>query len=155
MQRAEALQPLSRDHKSGLMTCLLIRKGVSKHAPVAVMADFFLTCWRDEIEPHFSREEEILIPLLNKFPQGKLFAETILRDHELIRIGVVHLEHHALNERLLDDLANQLEQHIRYEERLVFQEMQSFIPSMELAKIHFIENDHHAVCNNYPNRFWE
>jgi iron-sulfur cluster repair protein YtfE (RIC family) len=155
MQRAEALQPLSRDHKSALMTCLLIRKGVSKHAPVAEMADFFLSCWHTEIAPHFAKEEEILIPILNNYPQGKLFAETILRDHELIRTGVVHLGHHALNERLLDDLAKQLEQHIRYEERLVFQEIQQFIPASELAKIHFLENAHPAVCNNYPNHFWE
>ncbi|ULQ53897.1 hemerythrin domain-containing protein [Flavihumibacter fluvii] len=155
MQRAEVLQPLSRQHKSSLMTCLLLRKGVIKHAPVAVMADFFLQCWNTEILPHFEQEEKILIPLLNKYPKGKALATTITRDHELIRNGVGHLKQEALNERLISNLADQLEQHIRFEERIVFQEMQEFITPEDLEQLHFMEKDHPAVCNNYPNKFWE
>ena len=155
MQRVESLQPLSKEHKSVLMSCLLIRKGVDKQAPVDIITDFFLQCWNKEIVPHFEKEEAILIPLLEKYPKGKSLAATVLRDHDLIRNGVIHLNQKALNERLIKDLADQLEKHIRYEERIVFQEMQDFIPALELAKLHIVENGHSSICNTYPNHFWE
>lgn len=155
MQRADVLQPLSRQHKAALMTCLLIRKGVSKQASVKVMTDFFLECWKNDLSPHFEEEENQLIPLLRKFEAGKPLAETILRDHELIRTAVSHLSQAHVNERLLEDLADQLEQHVRYEERIVFQAMQEFIPAQQLQQLIFHEENHQPVCNLYPNHFWE
>jgi iron-sulfur cluster repair protein YtfE (RIC family) len=155
MHRAESLQPLSRQHKAALMTCLLIRKGVSRQAPVAVMTDFFLHSWEKEIAPHMVEEENKLIPLLNQFDQGKPFAQTILRDHELIRNSMEHLRMENVNTRLLADLADMLEQHVRYEERIVFQSMQKFIPPRSLAAISINENHQQPVCDNYPVHFWE
>jgi iron-sulfur cluster repair protein YtfE (RIC family) len=155
MQRVESLQPLSRQHKTALMTCLLIRKGLSRQAPVAVMADFFLHSWEKEIAPHMAEEEKKLIPLLNQFEQGKPFASTILRDHDLIRNSMEHLRMENVNTRLLADLADMVEQHVRYEERIVFQSLQSFIPPRSLAKISIDENNQHPVCKNYPVHFWE
>ncbi|MBZ5856241.1 hemerythrin domain-containing protein [Flavihumibacter profundi] len=155
MQRAETLQPLSRQHKAALMTCLLIRKGISKQASVAVMADFFLKSWEKDLLPHIEEEERLLVPLLNRYPEGKTFAATILRDHELLRNGIEHLKQQNLNERLIGSLADQLEQHIRFEERIVFQQMQDFIPEKELNHILFKEDKSQPVCNSYTNHFWE
>ena len=155
MHRADVLQPLSRQHKAALMTCLLIRKGISKQASVEVMTDFFLQCWNRDLAPHFREEEEQLLPLLRKFEAGKNLADTIQRDHELIRTAMTHLSQAHVNERLLEDMADQLEQHVRYEERIVFQAMQEFIPARQLQQLLFHENDHQPVCNIYPNHFWE
>lgn len=155
MQRADALQPLSRQHKAALMTCLLIRKGISKQAPVGVMTDFFLKSWEQDLLPHFKEEESKLIPVLKAYPEGKVFAETILRDHELIRTGMEHLKQEGVTYRLLSDLTDQLDQHVRYEERIVFQTMQSFVPPDKLQKLMFHEDDHQPVCNSYKNHFWE
>lgn len=155
MQRADVLQPLSRQHKAALMTCLLIRKGISKQASVAVMTDFFLQCWAKDLAPHFKEEEEQIIPLLRKHEAGNPLADTILRDHDLIRTAITHLSQAHVNERLLEDLADQLEQHVRYEERIVFQSMQEFIPAQQLQQLNIHEDDHQPVCNLYPNHFWE
>ncbi|MBC6489425.1 hemerythrin domain-containing protein [Flavihumibacter stibioxidans] len=155
MQRADVLQPLSRQHKAALMTCLLIRKGISKQASVAVMTDFFLQCWEKDLAPHFKEEEEQIIPLLQKHEAGKPLADTILRDHDLIRTAITHLSQAHVNERLLEDLADQLEQHVRYEERIVFQSMQEFIPAQQLLQLKIHEDDHQPVCNLYSNHFWE
>jgi iron-sulfur cluster repair protein YtfE (RIC family) len=155
MQRAEALQPLSKQHKTALMTCLLIRKGIRRQASISVMTDFLLKCWEKELSPHFVEEEKHLLPLLRQFSQGKAYAETIQRDHDLIRNCMVHLQQEAVSDRLLPDIANLLEQHIRYEERIVFQAMQDFVPPATLAALHFHENNVVTVCNTYPNHFWE
>ncbi|HEY0751211.1 MAG TPA: hemerythrin domain-containing protein [Chitinophagaceae bacterium] len=155
MQRAEALQPLSRQHKSALMACLLIRKGISKQAPLSVITDFLLKTWEEDIQPHFVEEETKLLPLLNQYPEGKQYGDTILRDHDLIRTGINHLRQEGVNYRLLGDLADQIDQHVRYEERIVFQEMQSFLTTSELSKLNFEEENHNPVCNRYPDHFWE
>lgn len=155
MQRAESLQPLSKQHKSALMTCLLIRKGISKQASVAVMADFLQQSWAADIRPHFEEEEQQLLPALNRYPEGKSMAVTILRDHDLLRNAFVHLNQQGLTARLLGALADQLEQHVRYEERIVFQQMQQFMAPEEIAQLQFHEDRHNPICNTYPNHFWE
>ncbi|GAO43958.1 hemerythrin domain-containing protein [Flavihumibacter petaseus] len=155
MQRAEALQPLSRQHKAALMTCLLVRKGVSRQAPIATIVDFIRKSWEQDIAPHMAAEENVLLPLLNSHPKGKAFAATILRDHDLIRTSITHLPMDGTNYRLLGDIADMLEQHIRYEERIVFQEMQAFIPADTLNKLHITESSTAPVCNTYPVHFWE
>jgi iron-sulfur cluster repair protein YtfE (RIC family) len=155
MERAKVLQPLSRQHKTMLMTCLLIRKGLQKNSPVQVMVNFFLESWKADMLPHFEQEEKILVPLLNKFTAGKTYAAAILRDHELLNSAVEHLHQEAHQGRLLKAIAEQLNQHIRYEERIVFQEMTAFVPTLDLQQLVFQEQLHTAVCSSYPNHFWE
>lgn len=155
MQRAVSLQPLSRQHKSSLMTCLLIRKGVSKQASIPVMSDFLLKCWQQEIQPHFEQEENSLIPALQTYPEGKNYADAILRDHELWRTAMTHLEQANVTHRLLGDLADQLEQHVRFEERIVFPSMESNLSAEQLQQLKLQDDQHSAICNTYPNKFWE
>ncbi len=137
------------------MTCLLVRKGLSRQAPLATVIDFFRQSWAQDILPHMVAEEATIVPLLQSSPSGKPFADTILRDHELLRNSVAHLQMEGNHERLLSNLADLLEKHIRYEERIVFQEMQSFIPANKLAQLHIEENQTEPVCNSYPVHFWE
>ncbi len=155
MQRAESLQPLSRQHKSALMTCLLIRKGVSKQAPVAVMTEFLLQCWNKELKDHFGQEETQLLPLLKTTPEGTAYAAAILRDHELWRTAMTHLEQANITHRLLGDLADQLEQHVRYEERIVFPYLEQSVPAASLNQLHLTEDGGVSVCNSFPTKFWE
>lgn len=155
MQRAESLQPLSRQHKSALMTCLLIRKGVSKQASVSVMTDFLLRCWKEELEPHFEQEEKHILPLLDTYPEGKTFAKAIIRDHELWRTAMTHLQQANITHRLLADLADQLEQHVRYEERIVFPSMEAGVSPALLKNLRLKEETETSICNTYPDKFWE
>lgn len=155
MQRAESLQPLSRQHKSALMTCLLIRKGIGKQASVDMMADFLRKSWSTDIQPHFAEEEQHLLPVLNRYEDARPMAATILRDHELLRQAFAHLDQQGLSASLLAAIADQLEQHVRYEERIVFQRMQELLSPEELARLQFHDDQHTPICNTYPNHFWE
>lgn len=155
MQRAESLQPLSRQHKSALMTCLLVRKGISKQAPVAVIADFLWQSWNTDIRPHFEEEEQKLLPALSRHAEGKAMAVTIERDHELLRNAFIRLQQLGLTHSLLGAIADQLEQHVRYEERIVFQRMQDFLTADEIGRFQFLDDQHTPICNTYSNHFWE
>ncbi|ULQ57539.1 hemerythrin domain-containing protein [Flavihumibacter rivuli] len=155
MQRAQSLQPLSRQHKGALMACLLIKKGVSKQAPVAVMKDFLLQTWEMDIAPHMQEEEHTLIPFMKSYNDQQPLADAILRDHELLRLGFAHLRQEGVSVGLIESLANLLEQHIRFEERTVFQSLQSHLNEEQLNKLQFHEPTGTPVCNSFPNHFWE
>lgn len=155
MQRAVPLQPLSRQHKSALMTCLLIRKGVSKQASVKDMSEFLVRVWKEELSAHFDQEEKVLLPLLRTSPEGGQYANAIERDHDLWRSAMPHLEQANLNSRLIGNLADQLEQHIRFEERIVFPFLETTVDAAKLASLQLTEPRKDALCNTYPKKFWE
>ena len=156
MKRDAGLQPISWQHHDALMACLMIKKGVKKQTDLKVLQDFTRKLWDHDISRHFTLEENYLVPQLRqrKFPEYIL--QSLLRDHELLRV---------LSQRILNGGASYqgfltfsalLEQHVRFEERLVFEKAQELIPENELQDIgaHFPTSSD-TVCKNYPNKFWE
>jgi hemerythrin-like domain-containing protein len=156
MKRDVSLQPLSRQHHDALMACLMIEKGVKKRTDLKVLQDFTRQVWEKDINRHFILEEDYLVPSLRqkKFPE--YIIQSLLRDHELLRV---------LSQRILNGGASYqgflafstlLEQHVRFEERLVFEKAQELIPEQELRNVsaHFPAQST-SVCKSYPVKFWE
>lgn len=156
MKRDVNLQPLSRHHHDALMACLMIEKGVRKNADLKVLQDFTRQVWEKDINNHFVLEENYLVPHLrqNRFPE--YIIQSLLRDHELLRV---------LSQRILNGGASYqgflafstlLEQHVRFEERLVFEKAQEVLPEQELRKVgeHFPQHSNN-ICKTYPVKFWE
>lgn len=118
LKRHKALQPFSREHHHGLLLCWKIRKGfLSKVDParIKVYSDWF---YRTYLIPHFSNEEDYIFPILGE-------------EHEHVKKAMA--EHRRLA-RLFDDkedivrnlnrIEEELERHIRFEERVLFPEIQ-------------------------------
>lgn len=156
MKRDVSLQPLSRQHHDALMACLMIEKGVRKNTDLKILQDFTRQVWEKDINTYFTLQENYLVPNLrqNKFPE--YIIQSLLRDHELLRV---------LSQRILNGGASYqgflafstlLEQHIRFEERLVFEKAQEMVPEKELMKVgeHF-PTQSNSICKNYPVKFWE
>ena len=52
--------------------------------------------------------------------------------------------------------ATLLEQHIRFEERTYFPEVEKILTEKQLRQIgEHLQNDDHTNCMNYPVKFWE
>ncbi|MEI8281607.1 MAG: hemerythrin domain-containing protein [Armatimonadota bacterium] len=103
MKRHIALEPFSRDHYSGLT----LAKGLIEGQPSAT--ERCRSEWDAELRDHFEQEEKLLNPLI---PQE--FSEQLTREHR----EIAHLIF------LLPDLGTTLGQalndHIRWEERVLF-----------------------------------
>lgn len=156
MKRDASLQPLSRQHHDTLMACLMIEKGVRKHTDLKVLQDFTRQLWEKDVNQHFSLEENYLVPYLRKKQFPEYIIQSLLRDHELLR---------ALSQRILNGGASYagfrafstlLEQHVRFEERVVFEKAQEMSPGQELMQVtsHFPDQPS-PLCKNYPVKFWE
>jgi iron-sulfur cluster repair protein YtfE (RIC family) len=125
--RHPSLLSLSHDHHHGLALALRCRKqslGQSKPTGAAglrLRAEEFREFFDKQLIPHFRAEEEVLFPLMRAaVPQSAVLLDDLLRDHETFRQEVQKLTTGAGLSKLIFDLGDLLERHIRREERELF-----------------------------------
>ena len=148
IKRHKALQPLSRQHHFGLLFSWKIRKGFSKNIEPERMMRFAKWFYENEIEPHFSDEEKYLFPIME--PDNEL-VERALKEHR--RIKRLFGDTSDI-ERTLHRLEEELDAHIRFEERVLFNEIQKVATEEQLKKIGEIHADNETV-KEYSDPFWE
>ena len=148
IKRHKALQPLSRQHHFGLLFSWKIRKGFSKNIEPERMMKYASWFYINEIKPHFSDEEKYLFPILD--PTNEL-VERALKEHRRIKRLFMDTEN---PEKSLHRLEEELDAHIRFEERVLFNEIQKFATSGQLAIIEEIHLDLEKT-DAYPDPFWE
>lgn len=156
MKRDVNLQPLSRHHHDALMACLMIEKGVRKNADLKVLQDFTRQVWEKDISTHFMLEENYLVPNLRQHQFPEYILQSLLRDHELLRVLSARLLNGGATYKGFLAFSSALEQHVRFEERLVFEKAQEMLPENDLRQMvsHFPESKA-SVCKSYPVKFWE
>ena len=154
MKRHDNLQPLSRQHHHELMACLLLKKGIQKEADLPVMQAFTRQFWNNDLAAHVKAEENTLIPLLMATPSLKHYAVVLHNDHELIETIFERSQDGYLSYRMLELFADTVEEHIRFEERVVFNVMQEQLPEGAWDTLRFKEGEGND-CVNYPVKFWE
>ena len=141
------MQHLSREHHHGLLLCWKIRMGFSKGIEaerIKTYADWF---FKTHLIPHFEAEEENIFPIIGN-------------DHELVKKALV--EHRRLV-RLFGETENvskslslieeELEKHIRFEERVLFNEIQKVATEKQLETILKLHTDE-KFNDNTDDPFW-
>jgi hemerythrin-like domain-containing protein len=140
--RHQSLISLSHDHHHGLALALRCRKqALGQLKPlgaqglkerVGEVIEFF----RTSLIPHFRAEEEILFPsMLSLVPESGPMVDALLREHVEIREAVSRLRDGSNPGKLLFDLGDLLERHIRKEERELFALFESRVRPAEADKL--------------------
>ena len=148
LKRHIALQPLSRDHHHGLLLCWKIRKGLQHGVSperVKAYADWF---WEHHLHAHFIEEEKQIFPLLTT---SNALVQQALNEHERLR---QLFGHPTADASILNHTADDLEQHIRFEERVLFQEIQRVVSEVILSEININEDDS-SSCPIWEDEFWK
>ena len=125
--RHPILIPLSNDHHHGLALALRCRRqALGQIKPTGAQGlkervkeyrDFFV----QNLVPHFRAEEEILFPLIRaRAAESHSLIDQLLKDHEQLRKGEECLAEDKGLSKVLFDLGDLLERHIRREERELF-----------------------------------
>lgn len=140
MKRHPALVRLSDDHHHELVLARRLQ-----HAAAAApeerlrVAEEYVTQFFGETTEHFRREEEILFPLYARHAGATPLLERILREHmELHGLARELRAQAAVGEvppETLDTLGSLLHDHVRVEERELFEEIQRTVPEAELAAL--------------------
>ena len=142
MKRHAGLIPFSHDHHDALIIAQRLRQGHSKAPrsqwPAAPEAqrDCVLEFYRDHLRHHLAAKEEILFPLARRFLDDQAdLVDELQQEHEDLRHGLEELEGidpQQLQARL-KAWAKLLYDHIRKEERRLFQTLQEQVPEKELT----------------------
>ncbi|MCO5269461.1 MAG: hemerythrin domain-containing protein [Brumimicrobium sp.] len=148
IKRHESLKPFSREHHHSLLLGWKIRRGFGNGIPVERIKKYTDWFFVNFIEPHFRGEEKYMFPILGE-------------DHELIKKAMS--EHRRLTrlfndtkdiEKSLHHIEEELERHVRFEERELFMIIQKHATEEQLAKI---DEFHKELMfeENTEDEFWE
>jgi hemerythrin-like domain-containing protein len=136
MLRDQNLIPLSRQHQHALALCVRLDRAITA-------GEIDLEAWQAEIQQqfeneigtHFAAEEKELFPAAAKFPQLQLLVNELLAEHALLHDYFARAAARSLNQQSLGTFGEKLTQHIRKEERQLFEGMQKVMSPQELATL--------------------
>ncbi len=146
IKRHVALQPVSREHHYGLLLSWKIREGLKRKIELSRIKKYIDWFWTEHLCKHFEFEEAYVFPILGKEHQ---FIERALNEHE--RLKLLFLANVA-DEENLSSIEQELSEHIRFEERILFQEIQNVASKDQLD---VIEKEHSKItADDWPDEFW-
>ena len=148
IKRHKAIQPLSREHHQGLLLCWKIRKGFEKGIEPQRIKNYTDWFWENQLEEHFKIEEKYVFPVLGA--KNDLVKQA-LEEHEHLASLFLQKNEIAIT---LEMIQNDLEGHIRFEERILFNKIQEEASTEELQYI----QEHHEKeisCGLWEDEFWK
>ena len=153
IKRHEALVKFSREHHYGLLLCWKIRQGVKNKIQPERIAAYALYFFDEDLIKHFEEEEATLFPRLAE--QDPLRIQAI-NEHQKIYSLTDRITKEVASYELVNELADMLDKHIRFEERTLFNHLQSKLSDDELTEL--ANNHKHASCDidaGWKDHFWK
>lgn len=147
LKRINELMPFSRDHHHTLLLCWKVKTGLKKGISsnrIKAYTDWF---YKEHIIMHFEMEEKYLYPVLGS--ENKLIQQAI-EEHTLLR--KLFTDETNIDESL-KLIPEELEKHIRFEERTLFNEIQKEASAGQLEKFKQIHSNEKFV-DNLSDQFW-
>ncbi len=147
-KRHRALKPLSQEHNEVLILCSRIGEGLQMHIPSKRIKNYADWLKTDYLDPHFELERKYVFPILGTH---NVRVKRALANHR--RLNRLFDETNNLN-IILNKIEEELGSYIRFEERILYNEIQKIASAEELQTI---ENIHHDLSFSeevWEDRFW-
>ncbi len=148
IKRDKALQQVSREHHHGLLLCWKIRTGISKNVPLERIKRYTDWFFKNHLIPHFELEEKLIFPILGK--DNKLIKRAMTEHRRLFRLFKSAEELHKKLNQIEEELAG----HIRFEERILFTEIQKIATPGQLKLISECHSEEKFI-ENQTDMFWK
>ena len=134
MLRNKNLVPLSRQHQHALALCVRIGRALPiAESDLGGWQAEIVRLFRTEIRIHFRAEEEFVFPAARVFSELNPLVDELISDHAWLRERFTDAETRPLSGGAIGELARRLSEHIRKEERHLFERLQQFMSGEELA----------------------
>jgi iron-sulfur cluster repair protein YtfE (RIC family) len=124
LKRHQALVPYSWEHHAGLMFILNIRKGLKNNIASDRITKYVKFFFNEDLKQHFRDEELNLFPLL---PANNVLRTQAELEHRDIHHLIEKMDADKSNISLLTQFSDMLDNHIRFEERILFPHIQKHI----------------------------
>lgn len=149
LKRHEALKPLSREHHHGLLLCWKIREGIKRKVEARRIKDYADWFRINYLEPHFEAEETYVFPILGS--ENELVQRALSEHQSLKRL----FDRENGIDEALELITEELNSHIRFEERVLFNEIQQIATPEQFAEV---EKHHDGVGfseDDWKDHFWK
>jgi hypothetical protein len=154
LKRHPALVPLSKDHHFILLLVWKVRQGRDKGVDPHRLFNYINYFFSAHLEAHFSLEKKVVFSYME---ENDLLKKEVEAQHKEIRNTFQNLNK-LKDEDLLSHLIEfclLLETNIRFEERKLFQKLQTELQSKELEEMEEkIAAIHVSVIENWEDNFW-
>ena len=136
MLRDKNLVSLSRQHQHALALCVRITRGLQQQgADVAPWQAEVAQAFNQEIRVHFQVEEAVLFPAAAAFASLRPLVDELLCEHSELRSLFAQAGEGLLNRQKVLEFAQKLSEHVRKEERQLFEELQKLLPPEKMAAL--------------------
>jgi hemerythrin-like domain-containing protein len=134
MLRDKNLIPLSHQHQHVLALCVRLDRALQAGGiDVKAWQDEIHQIFEQEVRFHFAAEEKELFPAAEKFSEMKPLVDELLAEHANLRSLFARAS--DLQETDFGAFVESLAQHVRKEERQLFEGLQKVMSPAELAEI--------------------
>jgi hemerythrin-like domain-containing protein len=142
---------LSRDHHASLLFSWKLRQGIKRHTAIERMVKYAQYFWVQHFAPHFKEEEDFLFG-----PAKDDKVQKAIEDHKRIKSLINELAHLDSKEsaEYLSGLADTVDEHVRYEERVLFPYLEVSLSEEQLKDIGN-QISEKPLLDNYEDEFWE
>lgn len=146
IKRIKELQPLSREHHYGLLVCWKIRQGIKKNIAHERIKKYTNWFWDKHLQHHFEIEEGYVFPILGN--KNSLIIQAKNEHQQLKKL----FEEQTVLSNSLNQLEQDLQKHIRFEERVIFNEIQKVATKDEIELIAVAHTSNFK--DDYEDEFW-
>lgn len=146
IKRVAELQGVSREHHHALLLSWKINKGIHKNIESERIQKYIHWFRNEHLKPHFEIEEKWIFPVLGN--DHEKVKKALSQHVRLLDLSLNASDHHDMH-----IFSNELKEHIRFEERDVFQKVQQVATQEELDLI--AENHkEEKFCERTEDEFW-
>ena len=150
IKRSPQLAPFSREHHDGLLLVWKIQQGIKLGVDPKRIGAFVTWFWETDLHSHFKREEIALEIVLAKSHPLRTRVE---EEHETIETKLAEIKREASVEAL-NEIASLVRDHIRFEERTLFNYIQDVSDEEKLNMVFAIINIENKVPATWQDEFW-
>lgn len=151
LKRHSSLQDFSREHHEELLLGWKIKRGLAKGIEADRIARYCKHFYKQYLSKHMEKEEKYIISKLNPSDPD---AIKLLKEHQQVKQLIEGLGKDPVNTvDFLKILAQELETHIRYEERVFFSRIQKELDE-EVLQTMQPEEDQIKEGTEWNDCFW-
>lgn len=150
MRRHNTLIPLTHDHHHALAQVRKLRSAASgSEDGRRSAAKLFLEFFHSDTIKHFREEEEIIFPFVVEAAEARGTLEQVMIQHLRIH-ALVHKLHRESEESVPSPetllwIAESLEEHVRFEEKVVFPMIETMVEERDLDAVTLRPRDRAAI----------
>lgn len=152
IKRNKNLVPLSKNHHVTLLFCWKIRSGLKLNTTKERIKNYISYFWQTHMQPHFYEEETILFT-----PVQDAAVQRALNEHAAIRNQIDFImSAQIITDEHFKKLADDVDNHVRYEERELFPHLEKILSDEQLQNIgDSLEKNHAVACSDdFADEFW-